>query len=548
MTDLNTNRYLYTQMQPTYGDNNLISQPVKKNITTNPIGKVVDNVVDGAEEVQKEEEKSFSKRFHIPIVFAIGSALSVAVNKLCKVMVGGKNFEDSWLGKVVGKIDGFSKKPDSAKKVKTSNTFLGKIKNIGFIKQLREGASKVLPKWGMVKDMVASPKNMVLKELLEEAATLSGKDPKVFEALTNALQSGTKDAATHKKALEAALSSVKGKELSSNFINLKNRAQGLMGSKSHSLLSRGLIRFHNAVSRVFHIASFKGGMKAKAMSAGFFLMNSYFMGEMVKKTIDAPKGEKGSTAAHGLFVEFVAGWLLFEPMMRAMYKTIGALQNLKGGNWFSKAVKAPLRWTGNLLGIGLKESAPLAKATTTGGKFKNFFIKAGRFTKGGAGAVGRFGLLMFGLFPIMDKAARFVVHNIFGKPKTLLAEEEKAEKGEEENKPQLPNYIESQNKPMLTVAHAMDSSGNKNDMIQKYLQMHAAQNGMNLAQTPIAGAELKNSNNIMAAQKIDKPKYGYIPSDEKEPASKADNEKRQKFINTIDKTDRVIDEAKRVLG
>jgi hypothetical protein len=226
-----------------------------------------------------------------------------------------------------------------------------------------------------------------------------------------------------------------------------------------------------------------------------------------------------------------------------MFKGIGSLKNLQGGNLISRAIKAPLRLLGNILSTGLKTPA----SKTVLGMIPNFFKRVG----GGFGRILLFGMV---LTPLVDKGLRFISHSIFGKPNALLAKE-KAEAEKENEKTENPDTdkltkaLEQNKAEMLTVAakNQVSSTGTASSMIEKYLKLHAENLNKTAVTNSIADMSLKTSNvNPDLAQKIP-AKEQYIPSDSRK-VSQEDIEKKTKINAALDKTDSVIANAQKALG
>ena len=107
------------------------------------------------------------------------------------------------------------------------------------------------------------------------------------------------------------------------------------------------------------------------------------------------------------------------------------LKLLKKGNL--KFMKNPIQWAlkraGNLLGVGL-DRIP--------GKFGNRL-------KGVGGGALRFGILMFGVMPVLTKLFMTASHAIFGKPTNSLMDQDKKEEAKEAAKEQSPlNNVQNQ--------------------------------------------------------------------------------------------------------
>jgi len=549
MTDLNTNKYSYNQPYPpnqtAYGDgkggfpisyDDKRLNPIKDNLKTNPVGKVVNSATSS----DKDNKEGLMK---MPILLALGSIPTFLIDKVCKKLIKGENFKESLLGKTVNKVDAFSNsittKVPAFKFNWVKNTFTRLKNGNGILSQIIN-AKAAEPSLGMARSMVMPQQNMVLKELLDEAVILSKQDPKAIEGLSKALENGTKGIGG--KAYKAALK-LAGSNTSEKFLALKNRAHSLSSMSKRSPLSKLLIYGYNGVSKIFNIGKMGAGVTGKLGPLFGFLMTAYFLGQTVKNTVDAPKKEKGSTLAHGVIVDFIAGWLLFEPITKFMYKSIGALKAVEGKG-LSKVITKPMNWLGNLASTGLtKKAIPAAKSFP--GAIVNGFKHTGNFLKGFGGGAGRFAIMMMVLFPIVDKIARFVTHNIFGKPNALLAKEKAESESETTTKTDTTNNTDAlkkalkQNKAgMLTVAakNQQNLQENVNSMIENRLKSNAENTN------PPANAQL----NTNSAQKINSNQH-YMPSD----TSKMQQEnikKQAEFNEKMAKADSVIKNAENALG
>jgi len=394
-------------------------------------------------------------------------------------------------------------------------------------------------------------KTKQLIKLLEESITISKEAPQEIKLLTAALENGTKGAnkEAYKTAIRWTEKRLAGKNPSEKFIALKNKAHSLSSMSKHSPLSRLLINGYNSVSKIINIGKMGPGKMGKL---GFLFglgMTAYFLGETVKKTIDAPKKEKGSTLAHGVIVDFIASWLLFEPIMKFMHKGIGALKAVEGKG-LSKIISIPLNVIGKLLNTGLDKKV-IPAATSNLGAIANGFKHTGQFLKGFGGGAGRFALLMFVLFPVVDKIARFVTHSIFGKPNALLAKEKaEAESGKTENTETLNNTdalkkaLEQNKAGMLTVAakNQINSTGGANPWISEHLKSRAE----NINQSAVTNSPVNTQLNTDPAQKIN-IKQQYMPSDTSK-IQQENIEKKAKFDATLAKTDSIIRNAETALG
>ena len=317
-----------------------------------------------------------------------------------------------------------------------------------------------------------------------------------------------------------------GANASQKFKMLKNSAE--FYTKEHSAISKAVMSLYNNMNTFlrFDIGKLKLN-SSSAMKLGgdafMFLIAANLLGKIVKDTWDAPKKEKGSTLAHGIISD-LGSWLMWMPLGTFMFKGIGSLKNLKGTNLISRAIKAPFRWAGDLMGTGLYPK----KATTLPRKIFNPI-------KGFFGGIGRFGLFMFALTPLTDKILRFVAHSIFGKPNALLAKEKaEEEKGNTENTEKsnteaLKKALEQNNAGMITVAA-------KNQAKQP------------INNNPIEENPIKQDKKPALPQEAI-TKQQYIPSDTA--TGKIQQEKlenKAKVDDALAKTDSIIKNAENTLG
>jgi len=537
MADLNTNQYLYNkpylQNQPTYGDGkggfptsiddkrlDPVKEKAKKDINTNP-------VVSTAKTLLGE-----------PVNIAIGTVPFLAIDRLLKWLPKGKNYETSNLGKIIKRIDNF------AEKLPKFNWIKNKYNNLpetNFIKQLINAKSET-PRFSMAKSQVMSGRATILNQMLDEAVEITGKDggktvkafkkalenPKIAKRFLNRYKKDIYDIAydsAHKLA---------GDNLSEKFIALGNRAQFYTGK--HSVISKTLMSIYNNMATFLtaHIGKLQRGFSIKSLGANalklggvafMFCMGANLLGKIVKNTWDAPKNEKISTLAHSTVVE-LGSWLMMIPLGAFLFKGIGSLKNLQGGNLISRAIKL-----GNLFSVGLK--------TKKGGILKmipNAIKRVG-------GGFGRLGLFMFALSPFTDKILRFVSHNIFGKPNALLAKEKAEEESGKTENAATPNNtddlkkaLEQHKAGMITVAakNQINSTGNTknntNSMIEKYLSQRISEPQLK----PVSPQEIP-------------AKQQYIPSDTSK-IQQENIEKKVKFDTTLAKTDSIIRNAESTLG
>ena len=317
-----------------------------------------------------------------------------------------------------------------------------------------------------------------------------------------------------------------GTNSSAKFKMLKNSAE--FYTKEHSAISKAIMSLYNNMTTFlrFDIGKLKLN-SSSAMKLGgaafMFFIAANLLGKIVKDTWDAPKKEKVSTLAHGVISD-LGSWLMWMPLGTFMFKGIGSLKNLKGTNLISRAIKAPFRWAGDLMGTGLYPK----KATTLPRKIFNPI-------KGFFGGIGRFGLFMFALTPLTDKILRFVSHSIFGKPNALLAKEKaEEEKGNKEN-------TENSSTEALKKALAQNKAG----MITVAAKNQVKQP---INTNPIEEPPLKQDKKPALPQETN-TKQQYIPSDTATGKIQQEKlEKKAKVDDALAKADSIIKNAENTLG
>ena len=606
MTDLNTNQYLYRQPylqnQSGYGDNNSViptsyddkrldpvKDKTKKDIKTNP-------VVSTAQAFIGE-----------PVNIAIGTVPFLAIDRLLKWLPKGDSFDESNIGKkIIGPIDKLMGNLPKFEWIKNAYNNLSDTNFLKQIINAAPEKPRFSLAKGQVTPNRTTILTQMLDEAVElggkkpetvQVIKSALDDPEIAEKfLTKFIQKADKKTILKKTTLGKTVLSHKnnmtvaerffsryGKVLNVNefketvegfktgkniyeiayekagklavnnkselFQTLKNRADFFTGPE-HSLASKFVMSIYNNMTTFLtaNVGKLKpgnlGGNAMKIGGAAFMLfMGANVLGEIIKDTYNAPKGEKISTFAHGTIVK-LGSWLMMLPIAIFMYKGLGSLNNLKGGNLISRTIKAPFRWLGNLLSVGLKTP----KAKTLLGKIPEFLKKF-------SGGAGRLLLFLMVLSPLADKGLRFISHSIFGKPNALLAKE-KAEaekdngKTEDSSTDNLKKALEQNKAGMITVAAKSQAN---NPMIEKYMKSHAEKlNKTDVTNSiadisPKVSDEISNSNKQLESSKKIPEKQQYIPSDTKK-AQKEDQEKKAKFDATLAATDKAIKNAEKALG
>jgi len=351
-----------------------------------------------------------------------------------------------------------------------------------------------------------------------------------------------------------------GKEKSSLFLNLRNRAQFYAG-KNHSAASKLLTSCYNNVC-TFLTANFRfkngirniGGNAMKLGGGAFMLfMGANLLGKIIKDTWNAPKGEKTSTFAHGLFTD-LGNWIMMIPIGIGMYKGLGSLKsiNFVKGQWLKNIAKAPVKLVSKFLNMGLE--TPEAKGWFNLKKIPHAFSRVG-------GGVVRFGLF-FGLSAVVDKILGGVSHSIFGTPKDLLAKEKAKEEagnaksdGNENNEELMKKSLEANRAGMITVNSKTNpiqagNSNQGNSFIQRTLKNSAPVQPQNTISQEkpqlIQNTALSQENPFQNKPQLAEKKK-FVPDDTIVP-TKEQEEEKAKFEETLAKTDRIIKDADDVLG
>ncbi|GEM_PF-4922771 len=517
-----------------------------------------------------------------PINILIGTIPFLAIDKLLKKLPSGKSYDESVLGKMLNGIDKFADKwiPE----FKGIKNAYQRLKPTNFLRQLID-SPPTTPRFSMARNQITITRSHILRDMLNEATEISKKDaPKHIKELESVLEianhkspkleyNGIKHSYEElcEKAFTEAENLAKQGSSTKRFEILRNRAQFYKLPASgiaRSGISKFLMAVHQNMTTFLtvNLGNFSKGMGAKSLfsngmklggAAFMFFMGANLLGKMIKQTWDAPKGEKISTAAHSTIAE-LGSWLMMLPLGFALFKGIGSLKALKGGNPFSNIIKAPFRGLGKFLSIGLETP-----------KAKKWYGKPWEYTKRFGGGVGRFALFMFVLQSYTDKGLRFISHSIFGKPEALLAKEKaEEEKGKEDDAAKTNNTLaDNTNKGLITLAakKQLDKTGKPaentlqqqnmtlpentnpaNPMLDKYMKEHGTKINQPVGAVSVASPQNEQEIAAKTLGKKDKP-GAYMPSDTRQ-VSPEDIQKKAKFQKALADTDRVISEAEKVLS
>lgn len=257
-----------------------------------------------------------------------------------------------------------------------------------------------------------------------------------------------------------------------NNLQIANKLKVALGSTEKS---KGFAKF---LPKAFG-SSLEGVTSGHIGWIGSFAMAAYFFADTVKRTSEAPKGEKLSTFMEGLARNIVPvgfAWLYAKPMnvvggmkyvgmgkdvatkTAAVDKFREALKNFnekaasggfasykdyragrsalngilkEGSRWWQKPFKA----IGNFMSMGQEtpNAFKVAKNAGFGQKLASGLSKAGTIFKRKGGGTMRFVVGMFVVGSLISSISSKIVYKIFGKPKKVQ-EEEDAKKAEKEAK------------------------------------------------------------------------------------------------------------------
>jgi len=493
MPDLGTNISFIPQQQanlpaPANSVNDKINDPkydnVKKHMQKNTIGKLVG---DTSEEKQK-------KPFSFLYTLLYGTAAALGADSISRWAVSENRFE-----KFLEKVDN-NKVLQAIEKPFISGW--NAIKDTALIKPFTaiknhfvEHSTKLIPVNKMARDSCRSMAAELTEELIEHSSKIfknkiGSKAEAQLNILLEKLRQGQpsfnwKHAYPELfKQLEA--SSIKPEDYDKAF-NVKNsRIQAITGfvkDQSHALIksptgnsffSKALRGMYSGATRFFRVSN----------SPIQILMTSYFVGDAVKKTIDAPKGDKMSTFMENALGDIVPFWMLMNTITRFPYQALGGLKAAPEalGKSFGKIgtiIGKPFEWAAKALSIGLdgKLTTRMSEATaksvlgeanaakymekvkaiangidvqgntklikdlfkTSVPFLKRFGYKALNF----GGGLGRAALIMAVLMPLIANPLKKLSHKLFGKPQSTIAEEEKekAEKNKSKNPSPMEQYI-----------------------------------------------------------------------------------------------------------
>ncbi len=170
------------------------------------------------------------------------------------------------------------------------------------------------------------------EELVEHLAKLAGRN----------LDSATP---RNGKLLAELLDDLEGKGFGNlEKLRLKaNRVGLIMETQSKSFISKAMKGLYTGANRI-----------VRPGDPFFMLASVYFMGDAIRRTLAAEKGEKFSTFMECMASEFLPYLVMMNALTRLPYEATGGLKTFgKNRSWFLRTLSAPVRWSGNILGMGL---------------------------------------------------------------------------------------------------------------------------------------------------------------------------------------------------
>ncbi len=363
--------------------------------------------------------------------------------------------------------------------------FIDLLKGLPESEQVRLGVKNIL------ETVIKDDRKSLVNAIKNISAAWAGKNAKDLQALTKDRRFFFNLIPMGKKKL--------------NLVGELNKAKTFIGTEAKTPLTKGLQK-----ALMYSSESVSGGV----IGGGLFglVMNSIFLASTIKRTWEAPKGEKLSTFMEGALVEFLGGYLLMILGSRLTYKLLGlknadktaaqlkniknvttginanrklfdktvikALKNgtatenvvrlakaynasidelaklrgfQKSGHFFRDLFNRPLRWIGNFFSAGL-ENLPAKIATKDMSTLAKMGIGWRKFANGFkflAGYPLRFFLVLMVVTPPLTKLMGKISHTLFGKPtKSIVDEREGKTSGQEQSN--NPSKTTTQNQQMPT--------------------------------------------------------------------------------------------------
>ena len=313
----------------------------------------------------------------------------------------------------------------------TDNSFLNTLAKP--FKYFKNHWNDVQPKMAMAKSQSRALVGQMMESYITMALNVTKKagDTTTLNKLSS-LEKEFKDGLPWHKAYEK-LKGFFNNRLPDKLINIDSQIRTASGIKNGvvpagTVFSKTLRGLYTQFNNYFNLHFLKSGSGfTRIMGPAMSLFAALALGNTIKATTEAERGDKLSTFMEGFFGDVVP-FAVFNKTFQFIYGPLGGLKKLKGKlGW-------PLKKVGEFLSVGLQGNP---------GKFK-------RFAGGSIRLVG-FAILS----TIVGSLATRFSHKIFGKPqKTIEAEQKEkmeAEKGKQEtNKPPESNINNTPAPPLVT--------------------------------------------------------------------------------------------------
>ncbi len=187
----------------------------------------------------------------------------------------------------------------------------------------------------------SASRQQVYKETVNHLAKLAGFSNRKARALVSGLEN--KSVEETDRVLSQIFKKLKEKGFNIDSISTtSNRFQTLMNSKPGSFLSSGLKGLYTAGSKTFKMSD---------------IVAMYFIGDVIRKTVQAKEGERLSTFMEGMFGEVIPYWTMMSVLTKLPYNAAEGLKTLgkESSSWITRTAAKPLNWAGSLLGLGVRE-------------------------------------------------------------------------------------------------------------------------------------------------------------------------------------------------
>lgn len=124
---------------------------------------------------------------------------------------------------------------------------------------------------------------------------------------------------------------------------------GKLVERSNSIFSKAARAIYSGSNRFFRVGH----------NPIMLIMTSYFVGDTIKRAVDARKGEKFSTFMEGMLGDVLPFWALIAALTRFPYQMMEGLKKApeamgKHLGRLGRTIGKPFKWFGNFISIGLK--------------------------------------------------------------------------------------------------------------------------------------------------------------------------------------------------